>query len=225
MDQKQVKTYLKGIVMLAVLAGIGVLFQAFDLGNALDESWIDSHIRNHGLYGITLFVGAGALFTAVGLPRQIISFLSGYAYGFVAGTALGTLATTIGCALAFFYSRFFGRSFVNRRFGKRIQKVDSFLTNNTISTALVIRFMPVGSNILTNLLAGVTGVKSGPFLLGSAIGFIPQTLIFALLGSGFNVDPVWRTSLSIALFIISTWLGFKLYRARKNSLPLEDSED
>jgi uncharacterized membrane protein YdjX (TVP38/TMEM64 family) len=84
--------------------------------------------------------------------------------------------------------------------------------------------MPVGSNILTNLLAGVSSVPALPFLLGSALGFVPQTAIFALLGSGFKVDLAWRVSLSAVLFALSTWLGWRIYRARRRDAALLDDE-
>lgn len=210
--------------MLAVLVAAGALLNAMDLGGTMDERWIDTHIRGHGAAGLGMFTLAAALFTAVGLPRQVVSFLGGYAFGFVTGTALGTLGTAIGCAMAFFYARLFGRSFVARRFGHRIRKVDEFLRGNTFSTTLVIRFMPVGSNLLTNLLAGVSGVRATPYLAGSALGFIPQTLIFALLGSGFNVDPALRITLSVVLFVASTWIGFRLYRSRRGASVMNNDE-
>lgn len=226
MDHKQARAYFKGFAMLATLAAIGIIFNIMDLRGAMDEHWIDAHVRGHGLTGYAIFIGAASLFTAIGLPRQVISFLGGYAFGCVVGTTLGTIATTIGCAIAFFYARFFGRSFVSRKFGRKIGKVDSFLKRNTFHTTLVIRFMPVGSNILTNLLAGVTSVRASSFIAGSAAGFIPQTLIFALLGSGFNVDRQWQVVLSIVLFVISTWIGFRLYRTQKSArlLSEDDSE-
>ncbi len=78
--------------------------------------------------------------------------------------------------------------------------------------AMLIRLLPVGSNVITNLLAGVSSVPLLPFLAGSLIGYLPQTVIFVLLGSGVNVQPVWRTAASVALFVASGLLGVVLYR-------------
>ena len=215
MDKKQARTYLKGLLMLAILAGLGLGLRAAGLDQSLNENWIDAHIRSQGMYGWGLFLLAAGLFTAVGLPRQIISFLAGYAYGFMGGTLAGTLATGLGCALAFFFSRFMGRRYVTRRFAGKIGRVDAFLRDNPFSMTLIIRFMPVGSNVLTNLLAGVSSVGALPFLAGSTLGFIPQTLIFALLGSGFKVDFAWRVTLAVVLFVLSTWWGFALYKKKR----------
>ncbi|MFV0349897.1 MAG: SNARE associated Golgi protein, partial [Halodesulfovibrio sp.] len=55
-------------------------------------------------------------------------------------------------------------------------------------------------------------ISSVSFLGGSALGYVPQTFIFALLGSGVNVDPVWRTTISAVLMVVSSLLGYRLYR-------------
>lgn len=88
---------------------------------------------------------------------------------------------------------------------------------------LLIRFLPVGSNLLTNLVAGVSAVRWLPFMAGSALGYIPQTLIFVLLGSGIHIDPVFRISLSVALFVVSGGLGVYLYRRYRHGKRLDDA--
>ena len=77
---------------------------------------------------------------------------------------------------------------------------------------LLIRLLPLGSNLVTNLAAGVSSVGAAPFFLGSSIGYLPQTLVFALVGSGFSVDPELRIAISVVLFIVSGFLGVTLYR-------------
>lgn len=215
MDRKQVRTYIKGFLMFAIPVGVGFAVRAAGLDEVVNEHWIDAHIRSQGAAGWALFLGMAAVFTGLGLPRQIISFLAGYAYGFLGGTLAATLGTLMGCALSFFFARFVGRRRVQKHYGKKIGKVDAFLRDNPFTMTLIIRFLPVGSNILTNLVGGVSSVSALPFLAGSALGFIPQTVIFALLGSGFKVDFAWRATLAVALFILSTWWGFVLYRKKR----------
>ncbi len=221
---KQTRTLVKGFVLIATLVGVGLAVRRLGLDESLNEQWIDAHIRGQGALGWLTFLAVATLFTGAGLPRQIISFLAGYAYGFVAGTAIATLGTALGAAATFFYARFLGRSLVARRLGRRIAKVDAFLHDNPFSMTLIIRLMPVGSNILTNLVAGVSSVRATPYLLGSALGFIPQTAIFALLGSGFKVDFAWRVATSAILFALSTWLGWRLYRTKRRAAAALDDE-
>ncbi|GAB6052730.1 VTT domain-containing protein [Magnetospira thiophila] len=215
--------FLKGLLVLLSMVAIG--FALKTLGGGFDSDWIDHEIRGQGLAGEALFVAVCALAAAVGLPRQMVAFLGGYAFGLVGGTLLALLAVVLGCAFAFAYARLVGRSFIARRFGLRIARVDSFLADNPFSMTLLIRLLPAGSNLVTNLVAGVTSVGALPFIAGSALGYIPQTLVFALAGSGVDVDPELRISLSIALFVVSGLLGLYLYRRFRQGRSIDETPD
>lgn len=206
------KSVLKGLAMIAGLVALGYAARALGLVEMLDPAWLDEEVRGRGFYGELVFIAAGAALTAVGLPRQLVAFGGGYVFGLWEGVGFSLLAQMIGCAAAFWYARLFGRDFVRRRFGRRIGRVDDFLRGNPFTMTLLIRFLPVGSNVVTNLAAGVTSVGARPFLAGSLLGYLPQTLIFALLGTGIHVEPGLRISLSVALFVGSAVLGVWLYR-------------
>lgn len=217
----------RGLVLIATLVAVGFLLEGLGLKSMVETGWVDSEIRGKGLMGEVLFVLVGAAFTAIGLPRQVVSFLGGYAFGFVIGTALALAATLTGAIGAFHYARFMGRSFMLRRFPHRIKKIDDFLAGNTLVMILVLRLSPFTNNLATNLAGGVSGVRALPFFAGSVLGYLPQTLVFALLGSGVEVDPVFRTILSVALFVISTVLGLWLWRRYRTAkgLPEDLPED
>ncbi|MCY1364603.1 SNARE associated Golgi protein [compost metagenome] len=219
------RVILKGLGLILSLALIGLLFDRSELGNAINETWIDAHIRDHGLEGTLLFLAMGTLFTAVGLPRQIIAFLAGYAFGLVAGTFIGALATLLGCLVTFSYARLFGRSLLRDRLGMRAARFDRFIHEHPFSMTLLIRMLPVGSNVLTNLAAGISSARLAPFLAASFVGFLPQTLVFALVGSGINVGPVLRISTAAALFLASGMLGAWLYHRHRHGFGIDDKID
>ena len=179
-------------------------------------------MRGHGVGGEVLFIATGALFAGVGMPRQIVCFLGGYAFGLINGTVLSLIASVLGCATTFYYARLFGRRLITARFGKRIQKLDDFLHDNTFGMTVLARLLPVGSNLINNLVAGIAGVNAVPFFLGSAIGYIPQTLVFALVGSGAALDPARRIGLAMLLFVLSGGLGVRLYRKYRRGKNIND---
>jgi len=202
----------KGLFVLGALVFVGFIIRLTQMDVAFNEAWIDSDIRGGGTTGELIFVAVGAAVAAVGMPRQIVSFLGGYAFGFLPGTGLALAATALGCVLTFTYARVLGRDFVKSRFGNRIRRVDDFLSDNPFSMTLLIRFLPAGSNLVTSLAAGVSSVSALAFISGSTLGFIPQTAIFALAGSGTTVDDVYKIALSVVLFVVSGALGYYLYR-------------
>lgn len=206
------RVLIKGVVLILVFATAGLLLKQSDLGATLDEQWLDSHIRGEGLIGRSLFVLLAGLLAGIGFPRQAISFAGGYTFGLVEGTVLALCGTVLGCFGAFSFARYFGRELVAGRFSDRVRKVDGFLGEHPFNMALLIRLLPVGSNMVTNLAAGVSSAPALPFVAGSALGFIPQTFIFALAGTGVGVDPALRIGLSVVLFLVSAALGIHLYR-------------
>jgi hypothetical protein len=98
---------------------------------------------------------------------------------------------------------------IQRRFPGRVRRIDDFLADNPFTMTLLIRFLPAGSNLVTNLVAGVSKVGWVPFVAGSAVG------------SGIGVDPVWRIGLSVVLFVVCGGLGIHLYRRYRHGKSLE----
>lgn len=212
---------LRGLMLIITLLLIGLFVQWLNMNTLLGTDWIDTWVRGHGFVGGVFFVLVGSGFTAIGFPRQILSFLGGYAFGFIGGTGLALLATMIGAIAAFQYARLMGRKFLVQYFSCRIKKIDDFLASRTITMALILRLSPFTNNLATNLAGGISGVRSMPFFIGSSLGYLPQTLVFSLLGSGFNLNPGLRIMLSIALFAISSLLGIWLWHQYRNG-PLEN---
>lgn len=216
----QARAILRGLIFIASLVALGYVLKVTHFGVSLNQAWVDAEIRGKGLNGELLFIGVGALAAALAMPRQLISFLGGYAFGFVLGTALTLAAVVTGCVLSFFYARLVGRHFITTRFCARIQRIDDFLSWSPFSMTLLIRLLPIGNNLATNLAAGVTSVRALPFFLGSLLGYIPQTLVFALVGSGVNVDPALRIGLAVLLFLVSGAIGVWLYRKYRHGHTL-----
>jgi uncharacterized membrane protein YdjX (TVP38/TMEM64 family) len=167
----------------------------------------------------------GGLFTAVGLPRQIIAFLGGYAFSVGLGTLLGALAALVGCVLSFSYARFFGKGLLRARLGERAGRFDRFIHGHPFTMTLLIRLLPVGNNLLTNLAAGISSIRPAYFFSGTALGYLPQTLVFALVGSGVHIAPTLKLALAIGLFLVSGALGAYLYRHFRHGQSLDAKID
>ena len=218
----KVRTYLPGLVFLATLIAVGFFLESGLLGGLLSEDWIDREVRGKGIPGELLYVAVGGLVTAVAVPRHIVSFLGGYAFGLGLGTALALAATEIGCVLVFFYGRFVGRPLVSERLRARVRHIEDFLAANPFSMTLLIRLLPVGNNFATCLAAGVSRVPAGPFLSGSLLGYLPQTFVFTLAGSGLEVGERMRIAVAVVFFVVSGALGIWLYRRYRHGKSLGD---
>tara|TARA_R100000687_G_scaffold16278_4_gene12604 strand:+ start:102841 stop:103524 length:684 start_codon:yes stop_codon:yes gene_type:complete len=209
---------LKSLVFLLVCAVIGGLISSLPVFDSFDEHWIDTRIRQNGVLGVGYFLlfSTGAM--AIGCPRQVMAFLGGYAFGFLQGTLLSVSGAICGCMVSFFVARFLLKPVVRRRYASRIHSINRFVEDSPVTKTIIIRLLPLGSNFLTNLMAGVTNVKARHFILGSGIGYIPQMALFALMGKGIVVMSIWKVALSVVMLGICVGLSILLYKKYKHAL-------
>jgi uncharacterized membrane protein YdjX (TVP38/TMEM64 family) len=208
MNKRTPPVWAKSLLLLlgvaGAMAGVHLL-----TGNHL--ALLDTH---RDPLGMGLFILLGAAACAFGLPRQLVASAAAASFGLWGGVAVALAAQFIGCTADFFWARFIGRAWTQRRIKGRLVQADEFFTARPVSTTLMLRLFPVGNNLAVNLLAGVSNVSAVPFFAGSLLGYVPQTLIFALAGTGRSMH-LW---IGLELFVLSTMLGLwlaKRHRARR----------
>ena len=199
--------FLRPLLLLAGLACAGWVLRQSGLG-----AWI----KEAGAHGPGAFVLAGAVLCAVGAPRQIVAYAAGLAFGGPGGTALALVAEVAGCTASYGWARMAARPAVNRflerRAGGRLDRLRTRLLRQPFAATLTLRLLPFGHSLLLSVLAGAAALPFWPFLLASAIGFVPQTVVFALVGDGVEVGGTVQVALGLALLAVSMIGGMALMR-------------
>lgn len=211
LSSKQVGKTLFTIMIFVLLA---LVVESGSFSHFSDKQWVSALINQDGLSGDALIFGCAVMFTAVGGPRQLVALVYGYTFGSFYGTGMALLAALAGCAVSFYVARFTVKELIKKHFGKKLMRFEAFICHKTWLKVIVIRFLPVGSNLVTNLLAGSTRTPAGGFFLGSAIGYVPQTFIFASAGAGIGFSDHLTLLLSCVLLLASSIIGTYLYRCR-----------
>jgi uncharacterized membrane protein YdjX (TVP38/TMEM64 family) len=197
------------------------------LGAGLAAAGVLLHLAGPGLLktlrptpaGAALMIVLGGLLSAAGMPRAATAFAGGYVFGAWAGIALALVAQLAGCIATFLWAQSVGRGWAMRTLSGRWARLHAVLTRHPFSATLTLRLLPVGSNLIVNVAAGLAGLPVAPFMAATALGYLPQTATFALLGSGVEVGRPAQLGLAAALFVTSAALGLTL--ARK-STPSDD---
>ena len=195
---------------------MAVVFALPLLGASSAQATLEHLVAQGGLRGPAMFLVLATALTAIGLPRQVPAFVAGYAFGPWYGAAIALVSQVMACSADFIWARALGRDLVRRRFGTALRRVDAMLAAQPFIATLTLRLMPGGSNILLNLAAGLSSVRTLPFLAASAIGFIPQTLVFALIGQGSAPSHGHVLAIGIGMFAASAVLGVVLLRNARN---------
>ena len=211
------------VTVIATLISIllAITLATLLLGNygAIIQNYLNTIIPNT-LFGALLFVLILTPAMAVGLPRQIAALSAGFLFGASLGIVLATISAVLGCLVTLILARKFFANIIERNYPQQLAKVSHFFSHNTFLKALIIRLLPAGSNFLTNVLAGTACSPVKPYILGSALGFIPQMTIFSLMGAGLQVNGQQQLIISVILLVIALLLGGYLYRKTYNKLTL-----
>lgn len=200
--------------LLAILVIVGLLTLLFKTPPA---EWskarqLGEFIESAGFTGGLVFFVVAACATSIGLPRQFFAFAAGFAYGVPLGVFLSSVAAICGCALTFYGSKRWLSTRVQARFPNMVSGLNGLLVDDTFMKILVLRLQPLGTNLITNLCAGVTDIPLKLFLVSSWIGYLPQMLVFALLGTGVRLGSTTYFFYSASMLLLSVGLGWWLYK-------------
>lgn len=185
-----------------------------------DKRLVSALLSEQSASGLMVIVISGALFTAIGGPRQIVALVLGYSLNWFYGTLLSTAIALLGATLCFYTARLLLRYSLKARFSRHLLKFNKLLRNNAVIKVCAVRLLPIGSNLMTNLIAGCSNVQFLPFLVGSGMGYLPQMLIFAMAGAGIGATDYYLFSLSIALFLIALVSSYYVKRLQSNRVSL-----
>ena len=217
------KQILKPLLLVAGLVAVGFGFRLIVGGHAADH--LETLLETGGPFSAGIFILLSIVLVGLGLPRQIPAYIGGYAFGLWPGFWLAMLIQTLACAANFYWTRGLAHDWAARRFGASVRRLDQALAAQPFMSTLALRLMPVGSNIATNLLAGVSSVPFRPFLLGSMLGFIPQTIIFALIGNGAQISHGWIIGLGAVACVVSGLFGMVVLRRHRRLASLSKTAE
>lgn len=203
----------------AIMAGIWWLLQGLGLPMSFSPSGIAGWFNSQGNLGPLLLLLLMTLAVVVGpIPTLPVAAAAGMAFGLLPGALLSIIGALAGAMIAFTLARLLGRDALRARlpnnplFGVQGSQRLLFLT------VLVTRLVPIFSFALVSYAAGVTAITAGRFALGTVIGMLPMTLVFASLGRTFELHPLLSITAAVVILAVMTLLPWYLSRRRHSRL-------
>lgn len=144
-------------------------------------------VRENPALTATAFLAVYAAAVAISLPGGVfLTLTGGLLFGALWGTVLSVIGATVGAVLLFLAARHALADLLARKAGPVLDKVRPGLERDGLSYLLVLRLVPLFPFWLVNLAPALVGMRLGPCALGTFLGIIPATAVFAGIGAGLG---------------------------------------
>lgn len=158
-------------------------------------AWVDGHAFLAAIVFIAVYAAGIVLLPPSG---TLMTVTGGFVFGAIAGTGLVVVGATVGATALFLVARFALGDWLRERAGAGIQRMRAGFRENELSYMLVLRLVPLFPFWLVNLAPAFLGVRLRTFVVGTFLGIIPGTAVFAVFGAGLGSILDANQDLSLA---------------------------
>ncbi len=178
------------LVVLAV-AGIALLLTVANPGGILarlarEQQLLHGTVAGLGLLAPVAFLAAycGAMLL-IWIPAAICSVLGGFFFGPLWGSVLSLVGCTAGGLGVYELARsgVHGNKAVT---GPLLRRLQEGFRRDELAYVIALRFMPFMPFGLVHIAAGALNVSRRAFVIGTAVGMLPCTVMYAFLG--YDID-------------------------------------
>ena len=198
-----------------------ILFFAFGLNHYVSLDRLRAHhqelaafVAAHYLMALLLYAGIYVLFVALSLPGAVwLTIIAGFLFGVVPALCVTVVAATIGACLIFLAAKTSLGAYLHEHAGPWLAKIERGFGENQWSYLLMMRLVPVVPFFVANLLPAFLGVSLGVFIATTALGIIPGTLVYSIVGAGLgsvlegDAALSWHSLLNPEIKMALTGLG------------------
>lgn len=182
------------------------------------KDWIDAlqtWVEDHGALGVGLFAATYVLATLLFVPTWIFTLVAGAIFGVAWGFALVICTAVASATIGFLLARHVLRERARRRFAHHqvLDAVDKAVRKEGWKVVVLLRLSPLVPFGLQNYFFGVSSVKASHFIVATAVGIMPATLVYLVLGAtgrealGGGGSAQWALlGVGLAATVAATWL-------------------
>ncbi len=198
-----------------------VLLLLFTMGDIaavclLPQCWspgLLESLRNSGWAGILAYTSACFVTTVLMVPPSIGNAGAGLMFGALKGTLFIYPALVGAGVVSFCLSRKLGRRWVAVRIARspKFAAIDRALARGGLKMVLLLRVSPISPFAFLSYSMGLTRVRFRDYCLGTLLGALPGTAVYAYLGSALRNLPALGVKASAAassdLHRLLFWIG------------------
>src|SRR5919109_4645575 len=172
----------KAIIFLLVLAAIvaGVLFLPV-------RQWFmefDGYVKSLGAFGPLVVALLYVVSTVLFIPGSALTVGAGTLFGLKTGFVVVLVGANLGALCSFLLARGFLREKVASwaAANPKFRLLDQAIGNQGFKMIFLSRLSPAFPFVLLNYLLGLTGVRTGAYVLANLLGMLPGIFLYVYIG-------------------------------------------
>ena len=219
-DIEQEKIKKKRYIVLGSIILLIIIFLLTPLGKNLlssikfafsSQDQLQQYIKGYGILAPLVFIAIQILQVIIApIPGNITTLASGAIFGVFNGFIYGITGIIIGSIIAYWLARFLGKPLVVKLIGKNTYNkyADTFIGRSFVVLLTVFLF-PFFPDDALCLIAGVSNIKFGLFLILVIVGRSPSVLLTSYIGAGVITLQLWQWILIAVISFTLIGLSFK----------------
>jgi uncharacterized membrane protein YdjX (TVP38/TMEM64 family) len=181
---------------------------------------VSESIRSLGLWAPLVLTFSVAVLVAIGFPRLLFCVIAGMALGFWLGLLWAQLGTLLGNYTVFLLVRWHGRGWAER-YVSRHGRLHRLIRREGIPGVVLARQVPV-PGLLVNVTCGLLPIRHRDYLIGTALGQLPEAIPCTLIGAGVLAASFGKSAGLIGLAVLlmlGLWMTARYFSARQDTVP------
>ena len=219
---RQIARYLPALALIGI---VGVVFalnlDRYATFDALREhhQLITAFVEQSLVFASIAYVGAYVAMTSLSLPwASLLSIAGGLVFGSPLATGLTVVGATAGSVVVYWFARNAFEGTLHDKVRRllpagRLDRVEAGFRKHALAYMLALRLAPIFPFVVVNLVSAFLAVPMRPFVIGTAIGIIPGTFVYTLLGAGLGdaiAQPDAHAALSVPPSLIGALFGMAI---------------
>jgi uncharacterized membrane protein YdjX (TVP38/TMEM64 family) len=148
-------------------------------------------------------------------PRAFITLLAVAAFGAWHGLAYAMCGILLACGLTYYVGMKMNRQTVRRLARGRLTRMSQIMRHRGVVAMTAVRLVPLAPFAVVNVVAGAIHLRFRDFMIGSALGILPGTLVATVFGdqlvSGLK-DPRSINLWLVGALVIALVVGTRIVR-------------
>ena len=184
--------------------------------SALGENavFLNTLVQENFWLVLLAFIGVYIAATAFMVPASALTIGGGFLFGTFIGAPATVIGATIGACILFVAARTSLGETLKSIAGPFVGKMEKGFNENALSYLFTLRLIPLFPFAVVNIAPAILGAKFRDYFISTALGIIPGTIAYTLIGSGLR-----GTLLDAAAKGETTDVGALVASAAANFIP------